>query len=265
MQPTLSELITIARQAGSIIREGFGTHITVYQKGFKDLVTEIDKRSEAILLDHIHSQHPGDSIITEESGFLPGDDGRTWYIDPLDGTLNFIHGVAHFCVSVAYARGGQLQLGVIYEPIRDECFAAEHGKGAWLNGQPMHVSQIASLEEALLGTGLMSSKRYPEPINVEYFKYFAHQSLSIRRMGAAAVDLAYLAAGRLDGYWDIQVNIWDIAAGVLIVQEAGGAITGMDGDPNFLQNQHPPYSLVAGGKDVHRQMLDVMQNGKNPL
>ena len=265
MRPTLSEIITIARQAGSIIREGFGTHLTIYQKGFKDLVTEIDKQSEAALLQHIRSQHPGDSIITEESGFLPGDDGRTWYIDPLDGTLNFIHGVAHFCVSVAYAEAGQLAMGVIYEPIRDECFSAERGKGAWLNDVPMHVSQVPALQEALLGTGLMSSKRYPEPINIEYFKYFAHQSLSIRRMGAAAVDLAYLAAGRLDGYWDIQVNIWDIAAGVLIVQEAGGVITGMDGNPNFLHDQQPPYSLVAGGKDVHHLMLDIMQNGKEPL
>ncbi len=258
MEPTLNDVIEIARAAGQILKEGYGENFRVEKKGTIDLVTEVDHRSEKFLLNTIQAKYPRHKVLTEESGEQPGDDDHVWYIDPLDGTINFAHGIPIFSVSIAFTRGNQLELGVVYEPMREECFYAQRGKGAWLNGQPLGVSEASELEHSLLVTGFYYDT-WTNPVNnLDHFVNLTLKSQGVRRLGSAAIDLAYVAAGRFDGYWELRLNAWDIAAGALIAREAGALVTDIDGDLDLLQS---PYSVIASTPKIHPQMLAVLNDG----
>lgn len=259
---TLADLETLARQAGEILRAGYGRQNMVYHKGEIDLVTDLDHQSEDYLVGEIRRRFPGQRIITEESGALPGEGGSLWYIDPLDGTVNFAHGIPLFTVSVGYAEQGQVRLGAVYDPMRDECFTAEAGCGAWINGKPMHVSDAQTLDQSLLVTGFPYDIRTNPVNNLDLFVRFSLCSQGVRRLGSAAMDLCYVACGRLDGFWETRLSAWDVAAGGLIAHEAGATVTNLAGDPDYLS---PPCSILAAAPAVHPQMLrlilDVSQTG----
>ncbi|MCI0518710.1 MAG: inositol monophosphatase [Chloroflexi bacterium] len=255
MEPTLSDLERLARQAGGILRAYFGRELRIDFKGEIDLVTEADHRSEEYLIREINARFPGDRILTEESGDLHGDGGGLWYIDPLDGTVNYAHRLPIYCVSVAYQKHGAVQLGVVYDPSRDECFSAQKGQGAWLNGAPIHPSTQASLEQSLLVTGFPYDIRENPDNNLKEYARFCLLTQGVRRLGSAALDLCYVAAGRLDGYWELRISPWDVAAGALIVQEAGGVATDIHGQADFLS---PPQSILAAPPALHSRMLATL-------
>jgi myo-inositol-1(or 4)-monophosphatase len=248
MNPTLDQVEDLARRAGEILRSGFGQNHQVDFKGELDLVTEMDRRSEAFLIEQIHRRHPGHSVVAEESGLRVGDPALRWYIDPLDGTINYTHGVPIFTVSIAFARAGQLALGVVYDPMQDECFSAELGRGARLNGRTIQVSKSINLSESLLVTGFSSDIRTNPANNLDHYRYFSTRSRGVRRLGSAALDLSYVAAGRLDGYWELRINDWDVAAGSLLVQEAGGVVSDLQGEARLLG---PGQSILASNPHLH--------------
>jgi myo-inositol-1(or 4)-monophosphatase len=262
MQPKLNDLEELARQAGEILRTGFGTRLGfdhnhyVDYKGVIDPVTEIDRQSESFLLTEIHKRFPSHSIIAEESGGLKGLDEHVWFIDPLDGTVNFAHGVPIFSVSIAYANGGDILLGVVYDPNRDECFSAQSGKGAWLNGETIKVSTTQALDISLLVTGFPYDIRTNPKNNLDYFAYFSKHSQGVRRLGSAAMDLCYVANGRFDGFWEMRLNPWDVAAGGLIAKEAGAVVTNMQGEADFMSS---PQSILAANPAIHPAMLQVLR------
>lgn len=256
-EPQISDLIRIAKQAGSILKEGFGTDIHVKHKGLVDLVTDMDHRSEEYILSELRSAYPGDEIITEESGTIAGDNGRRWIIDPLDGTVNYAHRLPIFSVSLAYAVGKQVQLGVVYNPILDECFSAEHVKGAWLNGKPIHCASANSLVDALLVTGFPYDIRTTQNDNIKQFNTLVMLSQGMRRLGSAALDCCYVAEGRLDGYWEFGVKAWDIAAGGLIAEEAGAVVSNMQGDRDYLK---APLSICIANPAVHAEMMAIFMD-----
>lgn len=255
MPPSLDDLKDMARQAGEILRAGFGLGLNIYHKGAIDLVTDVDRRSEAFLLREIGRRFPGNGVVAEESGSIPGEDCCLWYIDPLDGTVNYAHGVPIFCVSIAYAQDGALRLGVIYDPSQNECFCAEAGQGAWLNDRPIQVSGANELDRSLLVTGFPYDIRTNPQNNLEHYARFCLRSQGVRRLGSAALDLCYVAAGRFEGYWELRVSPWDLAAGALIAQEAGATVTDISGRPDYLS---PPCSILAATPAIHPQMLRVM-------
>lgn len=242
-------------RAGFNNRPGYGDQIQVEHKGVIDLVTEIDRRSEDYILGNIRKRYPDDQILAEESGTQPGDDCCVWFVDPLDGTVNFAHGVPIYSVSIAYQRYGVMHIGVVYDPERDECFSAEQGQGAWLNGEPIKVSSVRRLDQSLLVTGFPYDVRTNADNNLDEFMRFSLLTQGVRRLGSAAMDLSYVAAGRFDGYWEKRLNAWDAAAGGLILQEAGGIATDLYGDEDYLKQ---PQSIVGANSHIHPQMLKVL-------
>ena len=233
----------IAREAGVLLREYYRRGVAAEYKGDVDLVTEADRASEKLIVQRLHEMFPAHGVYGEEGTRSNIDSEYRWYIDPLDGTTNFAHGFPTFCVSMGLERrapslepelDGEIVAGIIYDPLRDDLFTAEKGKGAYLNGAPIHVSRVAELAEALLATGFPSRKRHDNP-NVHFYQEFTLRSHGVRRAGAAALDLAYTACGRLDAFWEFNLNPWDTAAGALLVTEAGGSMTSFDGGP-FLLN-----------------------------
>lgn len=261
--PTLNEMEYLARSAGEILRQGFvrrpgiENRLQVDYKGEIDLVTEIDYRSEAFLLGEIRRRYPDHYIVSEESGETRGDGCCRWYVDPLDGTVNFAHGVPIFTVSIAYSQGDLLQLGVVYDPIQDECFCARRGEGAWLNSHPIRVSGAVDLNQSLLVTGFPYDIRTNPQNNLDNYARFALRTQGVRRLGSAALDLCYVAAGRFDGFWELRLSPWDIAAGGLVAREAGAIITNLQGGEEFLA---PPHSLVAATPGIHAAMLALLSN-----
>lgn len=252
MKPTLEWIESLARQAGEILRAGLITGYSVHHKGVIDLVTEMDHRSEDFLIGAVRQRFPDHRIISEEAGSLAGVSTGLWHIDPLDGTVNYAHGLPIFCVSIAYEEDGQAQLGVVYVPLLDEMFSAERGKGATLNGKPIHVSQETSLDQSLLATGFPYDVRTRPDNNLNHVGYFSLCTQGVRRLGAAAVDCCYVACGRLDGYWELIVKSYDVAAGGLIAEEAGAAVTTIQGSPQYLAYET---SILAAPPVIHRQML----------
>jgi myo-inositol-1(or 4)-monophosphatase len=257
MTPTLNDLEALARRAGDILRLGYGRRPQIHYKGVIDLVTDVDHQSEDFLISAIRRSFPEHAIITEESGALAGQDCCVWYIDPLDGTVNFAHGVPLFTVSIGYAEGGELRLGAVYEPLRDEMFLAERGRGAWLNGQPIHASEVDNLDQSLLVTGFPYDIRTHPENNLDLFTRFMLVSQGVRRLGSAALDLCYVASGRLDGFWEVRLKPWDVAAGGLIAQEAGAAVSDTQGRPDYLS---PPCSILACAPGIQAQMLAVLNS-----
>jgi myo-inositol-1(or 4)-monophosphatase len=219
----------IAREAGSLVMEHF-RRVAIEYKGDADLVTIADRQSEVLIRQRIASRWPSHDILGEENGLVDTGSEYRWYVDPLDGTTNFAHGFPVFCISMALEHKGERIAGVVYDPTRDELFAAEEGSGAFLNGQPMQVSQAKDLAECLVATGFPSRKRHKNP-NIYFYHQLTLRTHGVRRAGSAALDLCYVASGRLDGFWEFNLNPWDTAAGVLIVQEAGGRVTDFAGAP----------------------------------
>jgi myo-inositol-1(or 4)-monophosphatase len=252
MPPSLTDLSTLARQAGDILRRDFGRHLRVDHKGLIDLVSEADRQSEQFLLGNICQHFPRDRIVAEESGISAGTLDHQWYIDPLDGTVNYVHGVPIYSVSIAYSENGNLLLGVVYDPSRDELFSAERGAGAWLNGQPIHPAQATDLDHALLVTGFPYDIRTNPRNNLDHYAHFALHSQGVRRLGSAALDLCYVACGRLDGFWELRLNPWDVAAGGLIARQAGALVTNLAGSHDFIS---PPQSILAANPTIHALML----------
>ncbi len=248
----------IAREAGALLREFYRKGVRTEYKGDVDLVTEADRASEKLITERLRAAFPGHGVYGEE-GTRSGLEGEyRWYVDPLDGTTNFAHGFPVFCVVLGCERrraglaadeDGEMVAGVIYDPLRDEMFSAARGEGARLNGEPMRVSRNAKLQESLIGTGFPSQKRHRSP-NVHFYQEFTLRSHGVRRAGSAALDLAYVAAGRLDGYWEFILNPWDTSAGFLLVEEAGGTMTRFDGS-RFLLNSE---EIFATNGLIHAEM-----------
>src|ERR1700716_430224 len=235
----LPAMSAIAREAGALLMHYFHQHLKVEYKGDADLVTAADRASEVLIRERITQQWPSHDVLGEEQGLTDQGSDYRWYVDPLDGTTNFAHGYPVFCVSMALERRspgdrgegqGVRIAGVVYDPTRDELFSAEQGRGAQLNGEKIQVSNTAKLSEALVATGFPSHKRHKNP-NIHFYHQITLRSHGVRRAGSAALDLCYLACGRYDAYWEFNLNSWDTAAGVLLVQEAGGTVTNFIGGP----------------------------------
>ncbi len=255
LKPALSDLERLARQAGELLRLGYEHEHQVDYKDVIDLVTEVDRQSEAFLLGEIQRLFPGHRIVSEEIGLVPGREADQWYVDPLDGTVNYAHGIPFFSVSIAYARNGVVTLGVVYDPMRGELFAAERGQGAWCNGRRLQVSGVTEFQRSLLVTGFPYDSWSTPQNNLEFFGRFARMTQGVRRLGSAALDLCYVAAGRFDGYWELSLKPWDMAAGGLIAAEAGAIVTNLEGQDDYLA---PPCSLLAAPPGLHAQMLEIL-------
>ena len=240
--------------AGRLQRAAFGRARAVEHKGEIDLVTATDRRSEEAILRVIRAAHPGHGVLAEESGRDAGDGAHLWVVDPLDGTTNFSRGFPVFAVSVALALEGRVVAGAVHQPLLGELFTAVRGGGAHLNGRRIRVSRQEALDQAFLATGFPYDIRRSRRNNLENFRRFATRCLAVRRAGAAALDLAYVAAGRFDGFWELKLQPWDLAAGALLVEEAGGTITGLDGRPWSL----PVRDVVASNGLVHKPMLALL-------
>jgi myo-inositol-1(or 4)-monophosphatase len=251
MKPALSFVESISNGAGNILKASFDKPLQVQYKGENDLVTEADLKAEAFLLAAIQDEFPEHRVLAEESGVRDGNAEHLWYIDPLDGTLNYAHGVPIYSVSVAYAWEGEVQLGVVFNPQTGECYSAQRGRGAHLNGSPIKVSDVKDLDRALLLTGFPHDVRRNPANNLDHFGAFMLLSQGVSRLGSAALDLCNVAAGRFDGYWEMRLNPWDIAAGGLIVEEAGGIVTTLSGDQQYLS---APCSILAANPHLHPQM-----------
>ncbi|MBM3125553.1 MAG: inositol monophosphatase [Chloroflexi bacterium] len=256
MIPKLYDLEALARSAGAILREGYNTEHEVRYKGVIDLVTETDHASEAYLLGEIHKRFPEGHILTEESGEIKGLNEDLWYIDPLDGTVNYAHHVPIFCVSIAFASHGTLQLAVVYDPMRDELFSAERGKGAQLNGVPIRVSVTEDLQKSLLVTGFPYDTWSSPRNNFDYFVKLAKMTQGVRRLGSAALDGCYVAAGRFDAFWELSLKPWDVAAAGLIAEEAGARVTNMNGGADYLS---PPQSVIVSAPGIYDSLLEALK------
>lgn len=250
--------VEAAREGGKFLIMNLGKVKEIRRKAGqeKNLVTEIDKRSEEIVIEIIRKHHPGHDILAEESG---SSKGRTsdyrWIIDPLDGTTNFTHGFPVFCVSIGLEYKGELLCGAIYDPNFDEMFTAEKGKGAFLNGKRLRVSEISSMKESLVITGFPYNVAENPNHAIEHFVNFVIEAQGVRRMGSAAIDLAYVAAGRFEGFWEVSLNPWDMAAGALLVTEAGGKLTDFSGKPFSIYRKE----VLATNGLVHDQMITVLK------
>ena len=256
MIPTLSDLERLARESGAILRAGYNQEHTVQHKGVIDLVTEIDHASESFLIGEIQSQFPGSHILAEESGETSGSHEGLWHIDPLDGTVNYAHHIPVFCVSIAYALKGAVILGAVYDPLRDEMFTAERGKGAFLNGGKIQASATTELQQSLLVTGFPYDTWDTELDNFKYFERLAKKTQGVRRLGSAALDACYVGAGRFDGFWEFALRPWDIAAAGLIAEEAGARVTAVDGKPEYMT---PPHSILAAAPGVYEKILEQLR------
>lgn len=257
MSDTLQFIESIARQAGDVLRQGYGNVRHIQQKGAIDLVTEFDKRSEEMILSAIQREFPDHAILAEESGRNEISSEYQWVIDPLDGTTNFAHGIPIFSVTMALFQNNSPILGVTYDPLRDEMFSAEAGLGATLNNRPIRVSTQASLEQAVISTGFPYDLRTNLRNNLAQFVQFQLRTTAVRHLASAALDCAWTAIGRLDGYWEFGVEPWDIGAGVLLVREAGGHVTSIDGNDDLLSRS----SILVSNGLLHEQMFRVLREG----
>jgi len=246
----------LAKDAGAFLKKRVGKIRKISYKGRVNLVTDVDKACEDLILKRIKSIYPDHRILSEESGKGGAHkSGYLWLIDPLDGTTNYVHGFSFFCVSIALMKNDVLIVGVVYDPMRDELFLAAKGMGAFLNSKKIKVSDVSILEKALLTTGFPYRFGKSMRQNIDNFIKFMMKSQAVRRPGSAALDLCYVASGRFDGFWEMELNPWDTAAGVLIVKEAGGKVS------NFENESYDPFmsQIVATNKKLHKKILDILK------
>ncbi len=258
MHPYLNIAIRAARQAGKIIIHHLEQpdKLTIFEKGMNDLVTQVDKSAEAAIIEIIQKAYPNHGIVGEESGFHPGNE-FVWVIDPLDGTMNYVHGFPQFAVSIGIKQRDHLEHGVIYDPISQDLYTATRGTGAYLNNRRIRVTERNSLKGALVGTAFPFHDRQAKPHGVPHLEILQKIFMSgadVRRTGCASLNLAYIAAGRLDGFWESGLKEWDIAAGVLIVREAGGFVSDFNAENGFLESGN----IIAGTRKVHQELLDII-------
>lgn len=256
----LHTAVEAALAAGRLQRSRFASSFTIDLKGAKDLVTELDIASERLIVNMLLDRFPGHGILAEEADYPLGDGVHTWVIDPIDGTTNFAHGYPWFCSSIALERSGELVAGVIHNPMTDELFTATAGGGAFMNGRRLKVSQRQPLAASLLATGFPYDCATDPENNFEQFIRFQKAARGIRRAGAAALDLAYLAAGRLDGFWEIKLKPWDVAAGVLLIREAGGTVSAFDGSAYEIRN----HRILASNGLIHTEMIKILAQEGTP-
>jgi myo-inositol-1(or 4)-monophosphatase len=255
----VSRMLVVAQEAavaaGKVLREQARSNFRVQQKGYIDYVTEIDLRSEKIILDRIRSAFPDHAILAEEEGASGGDSPFLWIIDPLDGTTNYAHGYPAYCVSIALEIEGELAVGVIHDPVLDELCWAERGGGAYLNGEAVRVSDRERLVDSLLSTGFSYNQEALRR-NLEFFRRFMLRAAGVRRDGSAARNLFCLACGRFDGVWQVGLNPWDVAAGILLIKEAGGRVTDFQGGPCTPRS---PELVLSNGR-IHEAMMEVLNH-----
>jgi myo-inositol-1(or 4)-monophosphatase len=255
--PYLATAIEAATRAGAIQRDAMGSGFAIHKKGTIDLVTEVDLAVERMIRALVAERYPDHDVLAEEMGGPTGESRSRfcWIVDPLDGTTNYAHGLPLFCCTVGLEVDGRLEVGAVYDPTRDELFTAERGKGAFLNGTRIHVSQTPRLIDALLVTGFPYAVQEKMTELVGLFAAFLGEARAVRRLGSAALDICYVACGRVDGFWEQGLNAWDIAAGVLLVEEAGGRVTALDGGPFNLRAGR----IVATNGPLHDDMLRVVE------
>ncbi len=243
--------------AGEILRDGYGTQFTISSKrGKHDLVTEYDKRSEQRIIEFLSLNVPGSHFLAEESGISGPKDGEIlWIIDPLDGTTNFARHIPMFSISIAAEKNGEVISGIIYQPITHELFVAEKGKGAYLNGKPIHVSETPAIDQAILATGFPYNLAENPFHCIDHFIDILKIGIPIRRIGSAAIDLSYTAAGRFEGFFEAELGAWDVAAGKLLVEEAGGRVTHWDGKPFQIRSRTP---ILATNGHIHQRASSVL-------
>lgn len=253
-------MIDIAKEAsliaGKILLDNLGKLESnqIETKSKNNFVTEIDKLSEKTIIDIIHSVYPEHSIFAEESGASNKGNDYRWIIDPIDGTTNYIHSIPFFCISIALEYKNQIILGVIYDPVRNEMFHAEKGKGAYLNNRKIHVSDKENMSESIITVGFPYKSHHNIGTYINTLTKISASCANIRKVGSAAMDLAYVASGRFDGYWELDLNQWDIAAGVIIIREAGGFVSDINGENGFMETGN----IVASNKKIHNQILKVL-------
>jgi len=256
MHALLNIAVSAARKAGSFISRAIERVDTlqVDSKGYNDFVSEVDRRAEQEIIQVIHKAYPHHAILAEESGEHDGNES-VWIIDPLAGTTNFLHGFPHFAVSLALQHNGRMEVAVVYDPLRDELFTAIHGSGAQMNGRRLRVSKAKGVDGALIGTGFPFKDQTHLDAYLGMFKALVPRAAGIRRAGSAALDLAYVAAGRLDGFWEIGLKPWDMAAGILLIQEAGGIIGDFRGGPGYFASGN----VVTGNARVFEGLVAAIQ------
>src|SRR5713101_533103 len=252
MPSFLETAVDIAREAGALLSTYFERRIAFELKGDFDLVTEADRASERLVVERLRSHFPSHSIVAEEGGGHEGTSGYRWYVDPLDGTTNFAHGYPVYNVTMGLEQDGEMLVGVVFDPSRQEMFSAERGAGAYLNNRRIRVSAAKRLADSLVSTGFPSRKRHLN-VNIHFYHQMAMATHGVRRGGSAAIDLAYVACGRLDAFWEFGLNPWDMAAGRLLVAEAGGRYSGMRGEPQELRSP----DLLVDNSLIHDEILGI--------
>lgn len=253
----MNVLVAAVRKAARNLKRDFGEveNLQVSEKGPGDFVTQSDLRTEKVLIDELSRARPGYGIVAEEAGISEGKDkSHRWLIDPIDGTTNFVHGIPHFAISVALEREGALVAGIIYNPIADELYLAEKGTGAFLNNRRLRVSARREMKSALFATGIPFADREGKDVFLVELSALMPKVAGVRRFGSAALDLAYVAAGRFDGYWERGLAPWDMAAGIVLVREAGGLVTDMSGEPNMLASG----GIVVANPHLHRPLREAI-------
>ena len=256
----MNVLVKACRKAAKILIRDFGEveKLQVSLKGPGDFVTVADKKVEKILIDELQKARPNYSILSEEIGLIKNDEEFKWIIDPIDGTANFLHGIPHFGISIGLERGKEIICGIIFDPIKDEMFTAEKGNGAYLNNYRMRVSSRSKIKDCMIFTGgpsFKSNDRDKELSLNQYTKISSKIAIPIRKMGSAALDMAYVAAGRCDGFWQRNLNYWDIAAGIILVKEAGGFVTDFTGDNKYVENK----TIIASNSKISEEMIKILK------
>ena len=255
----INVMIKACRIAGKTIIRDYGEieNLQVSLKGPGDFVTACDKKVEKILIEELQKARPNYSILSEEIGEINNDKSFKWIIDPIDGTANFLHGIPHFAISIGLEKENEIICGIIYDPIKDEMFVAEKGNGSYLNNQRLRVSSRSKLKDCVIFTGGPRNDSKSRELSIkEYNNFSSRVLLPIRKLGSAALDMAYVAAGRCDGFWQRNLNYWDIAAGIILIKESGGFVTDFNGKNEYLQNQ----SILATNSKINKEMIEVLSN-----
>jgi len=253
----INVMVKACRKASKTIIRDFGEieNLQVSLKGPGDFVTASDKKVEKILINELQKARPSYSILSEEIGQINNDKSFKWIIDPIDGTANFLHGIPHFAISIGLEHDDEIICGIVYDPIKDEMFVAEKGNGSYLNNQRMRVSSRSKLKDCIVFTGGPKFESKSRELAIEEYKKFSSKTLiPIRKLGSASLDMAYVAAGRCDGFWQRNLNYWDIAAGIILVKEAGGFVTDFEGENRYVENK----TILATNSKINKEMIEVL-------